>query len=182
MFKKFKSEAFVAIAAIVISVCALFVSFYEARIMRTQQKASVWPYVQISQEYNHERFALNALNRGVGPAMIESVILTLDGKPQENLHTLLNNVLGKGHGLGYSNTKVSGINNQVLSKDYDKFMISMNWDEAGKVREFTENFNRIGYEVVYSSILGDCWVLTNENDPEPCDCPGDKKLKTQFQF
>lgn len=77
----FKADRIVAFAAIVISLCALIVSFYEVRIMRTQQKSSVWPYVQIDQYYNAERFALNAVNKGVGPTMIKSVILKVDGKP-----------------------------------------------------------------------------------------------------
>ncbi len=182
MFKKIKSEAFVALAAIVISICALFVSFYEARIMRTQQKASVWPYVQLGQHYDHEGFMYKAQNRGVGPAMIESVVLTFDGVEQRSFAELMDSVLGEGHGLGYSNTRVSGINHQVLPKDYDKFAIAMNWDDEGRVREFTKHVGRIGFEVIYSSILGDCWVLTDEKDPEPCDCPEESDLRTQFEF
>ena len=58
----------------------------------------------------------------------------------------------------------------------------MEWDDGGKVREFTDNIGRIGYEVIYSSILGDCWLLTHKNDPEPCDCPQKGEIKNQFDF
>ena len=62
---KFKSEKIVAFTAILISLCALVVSFYEVRIMRTQQKAMVWPYIIMGQQYSSEGFSILASNKGL---------------------------------------------------------------------------------------------------------------------
>lgn len=180
--KRFNADRIVAFSAILISLCALVVSFYEVRIMRTQQKSSVWPHVQIGQSYNAERFALNVVNKGVGPAIIKSVKLMVDGNPNKNLNGLFNKTIGEGHGLSYANIKVGGINDQVLEAGYNKFMLSMDWDEEGRVRKFTNNIGRVSFEVIYSSILGDCWLITETNQPKACDCPKASEITDQFTF
>ena len=97
--KKIKTEAFAAITAIIVSACALGVSFYEASIMRTHQKSAVWPYIQLGQQYDSKGFALEANNKGVGPAMIESLKVWVDNKPVNSLNQVLDTLLGEGHGV-----------------------------------------------------------------------------------
>lgn len=95
--KTFNADRIVAFTAILISVCALVVSFYEVRIMRTQQEASVWPFVLIGQNYNSEGFAITAMNKGIGPAKIESLILRVDGEPLDSLNQLFVKTVGAEH-------------------------------------------------------------------------------------
>jgi hypothetical protein len=74
--------------AVVISVAALFVSFYQARVAEKQAHASVWPYLSIGYDIIDEGprkgFTWTVENHGLGPALIQSVIITLDGKPYTN--------------------------------------------------------------------------------------------------
>ena len=73
MFRRFRREdgnLIVALAAVVISVCALYISVQEVRIMRMQQRISLYPYVKVSQSYGAEGFSITARNSGSGLAKI----------------------------------------------------------------------------------------------------------------
>jgi len=68
-----------ALIAAMIGVLALFVSGYTAYIQRQQVRAQVWPYLLVS-NYDTE-FSIKVLNKGVGPAIVQSVQVWVDGKP-----------------------------------------------------------------------------------------------------
>lgn len=169
-----------AFTAILISVCALVVSFYEVRIMRTQQEASVWPYLLLGQNYNSEGFAITAMNKGIGPAKIESLILRVDGEPLDTLNQLFVETVGLEHKFNYNNYSVNGINETVLEPGYDKHLLRLPW--IPDTYKFVDQLERVEIEVIYSSILGQCWWMTFEKSPEPCECPAKKDKKDQFNF
>lgn len=73
-----------AAAAILIGVCALGVSVYEVRLMRTQARAEVWPIVEASSLYDHDSYAVSVENKGIGPALIRDVEVTVDGDPMKD--------------------------------------------------------------------------------------------------
>lgn len=178
--RKFNADRIVAFTAILISVCALVVSFYEVRIMRTQQEASVWPYVLLNQNFNSEGFAIMAMNKGIGPAKIESLILRVDGEPLDTLNQLFVETVGAEHKFNYNNYSVHGINQTVLEPGYDKHLIRLPW--MPDTYKFVDELERVEIEVIYSSILGECWSMTFEESPEPCECPAKQGKKDQFNF
>lgn len=69
-----------AIIAALIGLLALFVSGYTAFVQREQVRAQVWPHLLIG--YSDPARELAVLNKGVGPALVKSVEITVDGKPQ----------------------------------------------------------------------------------------------------
>ncbi len=73
-------DALAALIAALIGVLALLVSGYTAYIQRQQVRAQVWPYLLVG-NYDPER-AIGVLNKGVGPAIVGSVQVFVDGKPQ----------------------------------------------------------------------------------------------------
>lgn len=178
--RKFNADRIVAFTAILISVCALVVSFYEVRIMRTQQKASVWPYVMLSQNYNSKGFSIKSMNKGIGPAKIESLVLKVDGEPLDSLDQFLNKILGPEHKIDYNSYGVNGINKLVLEAGYDKPLLSLQW--SPDTYKLIDELYRVDIDIIYSSILGDCWWMTFEQPPEPCECPDLKKQENQFNF
>ncbi len=50
--RRLSSELIIALSALGISLCALFVSVYEASVLSAQQRASVWPYGDVGAFYN----------------------------------------------------------------------------------------------------------------------------------
>ena len=74
-----------SIVAVAVSVFALALGAYQTRLMQSQARASVWPYLSIGYTYSSntdkDAFIWTVNNNGVGPAKVESVVLTLDDKP-----------------------------------------------------------------------------------------------------
>ena len=137
--------------------------------MRTQQKASVWPYVVMGQQYSSEAFAVETQNKGLGPAKIESLKILVKGQQVKEIEEIFERLIGPDHGITYSDFSVHGINKSVLEPGYDKFLFRLKWTDA--TREVQKRLSMIKVEVIYSSILGDCWRLTLKNENEPCECP-----------
>lgn len=175
--KRFNSDKIVAFTAIIISLCALVVSFYEVRIMRTQQEASVWPYVVMEQQYSGEGFAIEAANKGLGPAKIESFRVWAKGKPVFGLNEIFEVLIGEDHGITYNDFSVNDINKSVLEPRYRKPLFRLKWTE--KTREVQKRLSMMNVEIIYSSILGECWKLTLREQNTPCECP---KIKEEEQF
>jgi len=67
-----------AAAAMLIGICALGVSVYEVRLMRTQARAEVWPMVEVSSSFDRDSYAVSVENKGIGPALIRDVQITVD--------------------------------------------------------------------------------------------------------
>jgi hypothetical protein len=64
-----------AAAAALISACALALSFSEFSLMRSEQRAQVWPYIDIAISFGQDGFGVTLANKGTGPALIKSVVV-----------------------------------------------------------------------------------------------------------
>ena len=82
-------ETFIAVAALVVSVSAVAVGLYEAQLQRAHDRADVWPHVEISTFVTPKGASLFVENTGLGPAIIKSVVVTVDGKPRRSWDDVL---------------------------------------------------------------------------------------------
>lgn len=72
--KKFNLDRFIAIIAFLISIATLFTFIYQTRLMRTQQYASVMPYLLAGHEgLGQKEYQYTLSNVGLGPAFVEDV-------------------------------------------------------------------------------------------------------------
>src|SRR5690348_5638766 len=71
-----------AVIAALVGLLALTVSGYTAYLQRQQVRAQVWPYLEPGMSGSKREVVL--FNKGVGPAIIHSVKILVDGKPQRN--------------------------------------------------------------------------------------------------
>ena len=75
----------VAFSALVVSICAVVLSFNEVRLVRSQTEASVWPHLRTGVNVNFTSegasYVMRVTNSGVGPARIRSFRVLLDGEP-----------------------------------------------------------------------------------------------------
>jgi hypothetical protein len=94
------------IIATVVGISALFVSGYTAYVQRQQVRAAVWPILAYSTS-NAPMVRFTLANKGVGPAMVRHVVVTLDGQPMRSWPDVLQKVIGPGiHHL--SQTTIGG--------------------------------------------------------------------------
>jgi hypothetical protein len=79
--KKFwNADKFVSLAAMIVSAGSLFVIIYQTNLIRTQQYASVLPYLEIGTAYQKESVEIQITNVGLGPAFIKDICMQYKGQ------------------------------------------------------------------------------------------------------
>ena len=161
--REIKWDAIAAIIASLVGFLALlvagytaYVERYTAEIQKKQVQAQVWPWLAAGN--NDNEYSIEVINKGVGPAIVESAQVFVDGKPQPDWKhvlqaldavphtysqmTLNPNVLAPGE-------KVTAI--QFKDKDdYARF-------RAAAVAHLTL------IDICYCSTLGECWQYSDHH-------------------
>lgn len=146
-----------AVIAALIGLLALFVSGYTAWIQREQVRAQVWPHLLIG--YTDPDRQLVVMNKGVGPALVKSVEVTVGGKPQRNWTAVF---AAMGMKLANDEWQQSTLNGNVLSPgDKLSFMSLPTPAEYRQFRDLEQAGKRVQVRICYCSTLGECWVQQN---------------------
>ncbi|MEL6789240.1 MAG: hypothetical protein AAGL18_01255 [Pseudomonadota bacterium] len=159
--------------ALVVSCLALAVSILEVSTIRTHQRSSVWPFVSIEQDYSSGGYAIALRNKGIGPARMDEVIMTLDGKPYGELDRLILDAVGKEDAFSYDVYSGRNPANSVIAAGSAVTLFSVPWDPRTErlVQAWTD---RVNVETCFCSIYDQCW-RTDLNDNQPKEvkaCPG----------
>jgi len=150
-------DALAAIVAALIGLMALLVSGYTAYIQRQQVRAQVWPHLLIG-NYDPES-AIKVLNKGVGPAIVRSVQVFIDDKPQTDWKHVVAAL-----GLPAQGMLISTLSNDVLSPGETQTMVKFS-DEAF-YKQFRDGLRAHGaMEICFCSTLDECW-LYSERTPD----------------
>lgn len=165
---KFDSQMIIAIGVLIISIAAVIVSMRQASIMNKQTeilleqtKANAWPRLSIDLHQSRPDGKLKYLkiaihNKGTGPAIIEGVRITYDGKPTKNWWDLFDKAkVPDSVKTGISN---KGIYNSVLSANENFFWVQLTGDPLLRnwIYERKEN---IIIEICYKSVFNDYWLF-----------------------
>jgi hypothetical protein len=161
-------NALAAIVASLIGLLALLVSGYTAYVQRQQVRAQVWPYLMVG--YADIERARIVFNKGVGPALVRSVQVFVDGKPQPDWAHVMS-ALGLSDKISLQQSTLA---NNVLSAN-EKLEVLVVGDEQS-YRAFREqSLHRASTRVCYCSTLGDCWMYDDHRAPdEPRTQPIDR--------
>jgi hypothetical protein len=193
---KARATRYETIIATLVGVSALFVSGYTAHVQRQQVRAAVWPILEFNTS-NEPMIKFTLDNKGVGPAIIRHVVVTVDGQPVRNWQEAIEKLLGPDPLLlgvhdhyKFSESTMSGhvlaanqsIDIMVPHDDNGGPLDSAHggplWDKMNKERA------RVSVEICYCSTLGDCWLLRSDGNAsstnsEASGCPA--KSATTFQ-
>src|SRR5579884_1412004 len=74
-------DTIVAACALLMSAITAGAMVYQTRVLQDEFSATVWPYLAVSDYYGKDSFAIRLVNEGVGPALIRSAQIFVDGKP-----------------------------------------------------------------------------------------------------
>jgi hypothetical protein len=160
--RRLDSNVIIAVSAVTISLCALVVSLYEVSVMRSDQRASVWPYLDVSISYSADGFRIQATNNGIGPALIESVQITVDGEPVYDWDEVIERLVGPSSGIDYSNYLVGQFNGEVLPAEGEMLLFGVPGEWTPIKRQLAEGLSRATWQVCYCSVYGECWTLDSE--------------------
>ncbi|TDR48477.1 hypothetical protein DFR29_10197 [Tahibacter aquaticus] len=139
-----------ALIATLVGLLALCVSAYTAMLQQQQVRAQVWPRLQLMSSGSLQEVLV--MNKGVGPAVIESVRVTVDGVPQRDWK-MLEQTLGVTPAeyvqSTVNGTVISGGERYVMANFPDRLV----WERIRpKLRQLQRRF-------CYCSTLDECWVV-----------------------
>lgn len=151
-------ETFIAAAALIVSISAVVVGLYEASLQRHHDQAEVWPRLEIRVYTNGPKGASVLLeNTGIGPAIVESAVVTLDGKAQRNW-TAIVRAIGGTDSLGLSNSSVAG---HGLRPGDEVSLMAL--PAAGMPRPFWPAIGRVAVVICYRSVFDQRWVVESKH-------------------
>ncbi len=153
-------EMLVGVSAVVIGVCALGVSLYEAQLMREEQRSAVLPLVELSRSYytsgeNTDRWRLkiNIGNVGIGPARVRDFVVRVDGVPHVSWQRAMQALLNREAPIPYGHSTING---RTIPPDTDIVIFDLNAPELAS--ELAAQFDRLELEACYCSVFDECWV------------------------
>jgi hypothetical protein len=155
-------QTMIALSAVVLSVCGLFISIYETSLIREQQRASVWPNIEIGTSIANDSLKIFVQNSGIGPARIMKASVSYQGEVKNNWADVINS-------FNYRNDEMSDyqslIQGSVLPPDSEKELIF-------RVTSFEENpqtnlaiqmgrsimQENLNVNICYCSVYDECWT------------------------
>ena len=146
--------------AIIISLAAMFVSIYEASILKSQQTSMVWPYLDLSQQYDNNGFAIEISNKGTGPAIITSVQVDYNGLPVESIDVLMDS-LNPNRTFGYDILRNSTLGNQVIMSGETRVVFGLPYNDETRVVQ--SNLGKVRIRIGYKSVLEEHWYFDSQD-------------------
>ena len=158
-----RPESFIGICAVIVSVVAVAVAAYEARIQREWQRAAVWPYVQLGRSYYYTdpnadpearewTLTLNAENAGVGPAQVRDFHVTVDGKPQPTWGAAMQALLGTKEEIQYGESTILGT---ILPPERNIHMFQ--YVNQPNAERLYREMDRLDFSACFCSVFDECW-------------------------
>ena len=155
-------------AAGFVAVSALVVSAYQTYIMRQQQKMSAWPYLQLYSS-NADGAGLFMRNVGLGPVLVRSVEVSIDGRPARRWGDVFRAVRGGDSAqanstvtsdVGPGSVLLPGGTTEVLRVVAPAALVTLMHEAASR--------DRLVRRVCYCSLYQDCWLSDSRlREPAP---------------
>ena len=186
MKKKFwTSDKLLSLTALLVSLFTLIVFIYQTNLIRQQQFMSVYPYLNLSNEYGGTlNYSYVLSNEGIGPAIIETVKIT---SPKNEVFNdfvdYVNSEISTQDSIWYfhsnlkkgklipSNQKINLI--QLVNKErllaiginQTDNLPTNNINNSRRLYQILNN-DSLKVEIIYTSVYGEKWSLkSNTNAP-----------------
>ncbi len=168
----------VAGSAVFISACALFISLQEVHIMRTQQKAIMYPFLTTGLTYSSEGFGFKLKNSGNGLAKVNSYQVFNDSIYFNSWFEAIEFYMPEATEINYGivNT-VGNIRDEMITPRDQVYLFFLKWTPETRILE--KRVKGLQVRICYSSLLGDHWLLENGVPTEiekPCKIDMNKEF------
>jgi hypothetical protein len=151
-------DSVAAVIAALVGLLALCVSGYTAYIQRQQVRAQVWPYLETGLSGSKREVIL--FNKGVGPAIVRSVQIYVDGKPQRDWDKVYVAL-----GLKFAQRPpYSTVSNVVISPNDHIDQVVFN--SVDDFNLYSKQVDRVEKRLCYCSTLSECW-MRDEREKDP---------------
>lgn len=145
-----RADGLAAVIATLVGMLALLVAGYTAWIQRQQVRAQVWPSLLWVTMDAESRYVW--MNKGVGPALVNSVEVRVDGKPQPGWREVFQALGLERPAYGTSTL----VDNVIAAGETLPWLVFYDNNDLTTFRRAAEG--RLAFRVCYCSTLGDCWI------------------------
>jgi hypothetical protein len=154
MTNKRQPEFYIAIVSLLLSLAAFLTSVIQTVIMQSQQKASVWPHVEVTHGVQSGEYYMKVKNKGVGPAIIKNVAFNFEGKSYEVAMDCAKAIINDTsfHEWRFSTYP---FHNSVFAANEEIETLRIN--DIKFVYKIIENGEGFNFKVRYASIYGEEW-------------------------
>jgi hypothetical protein len=181
-----RTDRLLSASAGIVAASALAVSVYQAYITRQQQRLSAWPYVvQYHSTAGGYRYAVR--NVGVGPAVVRSMRVAIDGRPVRAWRDVVRAAFGDS-----TDALLAADSAAVVTSTFGRGSVLLPGDAVTMVdvrgrrvpaalSRTLANDARFVTTVCYCSLYGECWsARSDEEEPRAVgECRADPK--TEFK-
>lgn len=163
---KHNHQALTGLGAMLVGIAALFVAWDQSRVMRAQQHGAVVPVLQvdgfIQSRTDSRDLGLRIVNNGVGPAMIQSVVLIRDDVPATDFDQLIA-FMPEGFDRSWSS-----VNGRALAPGGQVEPAVFSWARGdlseAELGALLDEWAHWTVEVCYCSVFERCWTTTSDNE------------------
>lgn len=160
-----RADRIMAVSAIVTAVAAVVIGVYEARATREYQRLSVWPAVRQFNSYPPgAAYTRNVANVGMGPAVIGSFQVRVDGVAQRSWNDVLRAMIGETHPELIYTTVGEGT---VVLPGTTEVILRLPEGELARRFFVATQEGRLETRVCYCSVYEECWISTGNREVEP---------------
>ena len=158
-------DLFLALSALILSITSIVIAIENDRAMQRLVTANSWPYVQLlhgnALAGSHE-LHFDVTNVGIGPAMIEKLVVTYEGHPVRDAFDLLTRCCGPESTWGNPDLEINAVSARVLPARETIYFLKVPQQESDL--DFWHRLDagrfKIGMAVCYSSVFGEHWITT----------------------
>ncbi|MBU6417611.1 MAG: hypothetical protein KJS83_10640 [Xanthomonadaceae bacterium] len=148
--------SFVGFLALLVAGYTAYIQRYTAEIQTKQVQAQVWPWLVAGN--NDNELSVEVLNKGVGPAIVRSAQVFVDGKPQPDWQHVL-----KALGTLPHQYSQATLNPNVLTPDEKVPVIQFaDKDDYKRFRAAAVTHLTL-VNICYCSTLGECWMYSDKH-------------------
>lgn len=164
------SALFISVISLIALLYQSYLAREENRLIQVQQSATVLPYLSQWYSYKSDSFKIIIGNKGVGPAFIKNVEMTLinqkmDTMTFDNSDDLYKTVFDNTKGLdsvSYSTSTIAeGI---VLPANETQEIITIRNSHGINIFRNAIVENDLSYRIVYTDVYGTEWVISKEEE------------------
>ena len=173
---KINTDRILGISAMIISLLTLIIFIYQTNIMREQSKLSVKPRIAFSTDQSSRDSLVQIkgriLNKGLGPAIIDSIYIEYQGQPyrvdmeafieaempdlKKLGNLVMSTTLSKGNTL-LAGEEITIYSFRFIANDMPEIMQTLGMENPDKAP--------FEFKTVYSSIYEDeKWMVSSESD------------------
>jgi hypothetical protein len=155
-------------SAMFVALSSLAIALYEVRMMREHDRLSVWPYVSAFNSDSGGVYSFNVRNAGLGPALMRSFELVVDGKPRKSWGEAVELFGVDLHGTPSSYSHIGkGV---VLLPGANLRLLEIGAGAAGQAFHRAAQ-SRMHTRICYCSLYEQCWLLdeAKADEPQPVD-------------